>query len=59
MDEVSKTWAGLSIALVRVDGEVFKETRTADGLSVEADLVSTIYPTGTKVPDEVMARLSI
>ena len=57
--EISKTWAGCPLRSFELVVQYLKETRTATGLSVEAHLVSTIYPTGKKVPHEVMATLSI
>jgi hypothetical protein len=57
--EISKTWAGCPLRSFEVVVEYIQETRTATGLRVEAHLVPTVYPTGVKVPDEVMATLTI
>lgn len=57
--EISKTWAGCPLRSFEEVVQYLKETRTATGLRVAAHLVSTVYPTGVKIPDDVMAALSI
>jgi Rhodopirellula transposase DDE domain len=57
--EISKTWAGCPLRSFELVVQYIGETRTATGLSVEAQLVPTAYATGVKIPDEVMATLSI
>ena len=57
--EISKTWAGCPLRSFELAAHYIGETRTATGLTVEAHLVSTVYTTGVKIPDEQMATLNI
>jgi len=57
--EISKTWAGCPLRSFERVAQYIGETRTATGLSVKAHLVPTVYATGVKIPDAVMARLNI
>jgi hypothetical protein len=57
--EVSKTWAGCPLRSFEMVVEYIKGTRTQTGLSVNAHLVTTVYATGVKIPDAVMATLDI
>jgi hypothetical protein len=57
--EISKTWAGCPLRSFELAAHYIGETRTATGLKVEAHLVSTVYTTGVKIPDEQMATLHI
>ena len=57
--EISKTWAGCPLRSFEGVVQYIRETRTATGLSVAAHLVPTVYPTGVKIPDAVMATLNI
>ena len=57
--EISKTWAGCPLRSFDLVLEYITDTKTQTGLSVQAQLVMTHYPTGVKVSDEVMATLNI
>ena len=57
--EISKTWAGCPLRSFALVVAYIKDTRTATGLSVTAHLVPTVYATGVKVPDAMMATLNI
>ncbi len=57
--EISKTWAGCPLRSFELVVQYIRATRTATGLSVEAHRVPTVYATGVKIPDAVMATLNI
>jgi hypothetical protein len=57
--QISKTWAGCPLRSFELVVQYIGETRTATGLSVQAHLVPTVYVKGVKIPDEVMAMLTI
>jgi hypothetical protein len=57
--EISKTWAGCPLRSFELVVEYIQDTRTATGLCVQAQRVPTVYATGVKVPDAVMATLNI
>ncbi len=57
--EVSKTWAGCPLRSFEMVVEYIAGTRTHTGLSVTAHLVTTVYATGVKIPDAVMATLDV
>ena len=57
--EISKTWAGCPLRSFDEVVQYISETRTTTGLQVRAHRVSTPYLTGAKVPDAVMAGLSL
>ena len=57
--EISKTWAGCPLRSFAAVCHYIQDTRTATGLSVTAHLVATVYATGRKIPDDVMATLNI
>jgi hypothetical protein len=57
--EISKTWAGCPLRSFDRVLDYINDTRTQTGLTVQAHLVTTPYPTGVKVPDEVMETLNI
>jgi Rhodopirellula transposase DDE domain len=57
--EISKTWAGCPLRSFDVVLDYINDTQTQTGLTAQAHLVTTPYPTGVKVPDEVMETLNI
>jgi len=57
--EISKTWAGCPLRSFDLVLHYLADTKTLSGLSVQAHLVTTLYPTGVKVSDEVMRTLNI
>jgi hypothetical protein len=57
--EISKTWAGCPLRTWEVMLDYIRQTQTETGLRVEAERITTIYPTGGKVSDAAMARLNI
>jgi hypothetical protein len=57
--QISKTWAGCPLRSFEVMLDSLGQTTTATGLTVQAHLVTTDYPTGVKVPDEVIDSLNI
>ncbi len=57
--EISKTWAGCPLRSYAVLLEYLRQTRTATGLGVRAELVSTRYAKGRKVADAVMKGLKL
>ncbi len=57
--EISKTWAGCPLRSFDVVCQYIAETETATGLRVTAHRVPARYATGEKVPDAVMAQLSL
>ncbi len=57
--EISKTWAGCPLRSFAVVLDYINDTKTQTGLTAQAHLVTTPYPTGVKVPDEVMDTLNI
>jgi hypothetical protein len=57
--EISKTWAGCPLRSYDLMLGYIRDTKTQTGLTVEAYLVTEIYETGVKVPDEEMAALNI
>jgi DDE family transposase len=57
--EISKTWAGCPLRSFDLVLDYINDTKTQTGLIVQAHLVTTLYSTGVKVPDEVMETLNI
>jgi DDE family transposase len=57
--EISKTWAGCPLRSFDLILDYLADTKTLTGLRVQAQLVTTPYPTGVTVPDEVMDTLNI
>lgn len=57
--EISKTWAGCPLRSFDLLLDYIADTKTRSGLTVKAQLVTTHYPTGVKVTDEVMATLNL
>lgn len=57
--EISKTWAGCPLRSFDLRLDYISDTKTQTGLTVQAHLVPTHYPTGVKIPDEVMQTLNI
>jgi hypothetical protein len=57
--EISKTWAGCPLRSFDLVLDYLWDTETQTGLSVDAHLVTTDYPTGLTVSDEVMETLNI
>ena len=56
--EISKTWAGCPLRSFDLMLDLIGQTTTATGLSVQAYLVTTKYPTGLKVSDADMEALN-
>jgi hypothetical protein len=56
--EISKTWAGCPLRSFDLVLDYINDTKTQTGLTVQAHRVTTPYPTGVKVPDEVMEALN-
>ncbi len=57
--EISKTWAGCPLRSFDLVLQYIQDTRTSTGLRVDAHLVPTVYATGIKIPDAVMATLNL
>ena len=57
--EISKTWAGCPLRSFDLMLDYIRHTRTQAGLAVQAALVTQMYATGVKVPDEEIAALNI
>jgi Rhodopirellula transposase DDE domain len=57
--EISKTWAGCPLRTWEHILRYIRETTTSTGLTVTAQHVTTVYPLGVKISDEVMASLHI
>lgn len=57
--EISKTWAGCPLRSFDLVLDYLNDTQTQTGLTVQAHLVTTRYPTGMKISDEVMETLNI
>ena len=57
--EISKTWAGCPLRSFDLMLDYINDTQTQTGLTVQAHLVTTPYPTGVKVSDEVMETLNL
>ena len=57
--EISKTWAGCPLRSFDLVLDYINHTKTQTGLTVQARLVTTPYPTGVNVPAEVMETLNI
>ncbi len=57
--EISKTWAGCPLRTWEVMLEYLRQTRTEAGLTVQAERITTVYATGKKVTDAVMAALNV
>jgi len=57
--EISKTWAGCPLRSFDLVLEYINATRTHTGLRVRAQLVSTLYQTGVKISDALMATLKL
>jgi hypothetical protein len=57
--EITKTWVGCPLRSFNLVLDYIADTTTQTGLSVQAQLVTTGYPTGVKVSDEIMETLNI
>jgi hypothetical protein len=57
--EISKTWAGCPLCSYDLMLHYIRDTKTQTGLTVQAHLITEVYETGVKVPDEEMAALNI
>jgi hypothetical protein len=57
--EISKTWAGCPLRSFDQIVSYIAQTTTLTGLTVQAHLVVTDYPTGVKVSDDVMKTLNL
>jgi hypothetical protein len=57
--ELSKNWAGQPLDSYETILNYARTTRTSTGLQVNAYLVDTDYPTGTKVSDQAMEQLRL
>lgn len=57
--EISKTWAGCPLRSFDLVLDYINDTHTQTGLTVQAHLVTTQYPTGVKVTDDAMEALNI
>lgn len=57
--EISKSWAGCPLRSFDLVLDYISDTKTQTGLTVQAHLVTALYPTGVKVSDEVMESLNI
>lgn len=57
--EISKTWAGCPLRSFDLMLDLIGQTTTTTGLTVQAHLVTTEYPTGLKVSDVDMETLNI
>lgn len=57
--EISKTWAGCPLRSFEQVLDYLADTQTQTGLTVQAQLVTTHYPLGVKVTDEVMQTLNL
>jgi len=57
--QISKTWAGCPLRSFDQVLDYLADTQTQTGLTVQAQLVTTHYPLGVKVTDEVMQTLNL
>jgi hypothetical protein len=57
--EISKTWAGCPLRSFDHVLDYLNQTTTPTGLTVQAHLVTTIYPTGVQVSDAVINTFNI
>lgn len=57
--EISKTWAGCPLRSFDLVLDYINDTKTQTGLTVQAHLITTPYPIGVKVSDELMQTLNI
>lgn len=57
--EISKSWSGCPLRSFDLMLDYIRDTRTQTGLAVQASLVTQLYETGVKVPDEEIAALNI
>jgi hypothetical protein len=57
--EISKAWAGCPLRSFDLIVHYIAATTTQSGLTVQAHLVTTQYPTGVRVSDKVMQSLNI
>jgi hypothetical protein len=55
---ISMNWRGRPLTSHEVVVETIAATRTANGLSVQAELDTATYPTGIKIPDRDMKALA-
>lgn len=56
---ITMNWRGQPLVTHEVIVNLIRSTTTANGLRVECQLDTDLYPTGQKVSDEEMARLNI
>jgi len=57
--EISKTMAGVPLVSFDLMLDLIRQTKTAQGLRVEATLVEKVYAKGVVVTDEEMAALAL
>jgi hypothetical protein len=57
--EISKTWAGCPLHSFEIMLDYLEQTTTQTGLTVQAQWVTAVYPTGVKVSDSDMETLNI
>jgi len=56
---ISENWRGRPLESRAVVINLIANTRTAKGLTIEAEMDEAFYATGIKIPDEDMAKLAI
>lgn len=56
---ISENWRGRPLESRAVVVNLIANTRTEKGLAIEAEIDEAFYPTGIKIPDEHMHKLSI
>jgi hypothetical protein len=56
---ISENWRGRPLESRAVVINLIAHTRTAKGLTIEAEMDEAFYATGIKIPDEDMAKLAI
>ena len=56
---ITENWRSRPLESQAVVVQLIANTRTAKGLAIQSEIDDTFYPTGIKIPDEDMARLSI
>ena len=56
---ISENWRGRPLESRAVVVNLIANTRTAKGLTIQAEIDNVFYSTGIKIPDEEMAKLAI
>ena len=56
---ITENWRSRPLESQAVVVQLIANTRTAKGLAIQSEIDDTFYPTGIKIPDADMARLSI